>query len=250
MKMNAENANIRVIRITLPHYEITYPSVNRALVDAKIILKEQRLVVPRAFPEKVQDSIVIDLTVQNLAFTTTLLFRLDAVVPTHSTFSWWARRKTDTDLLRLWIRTLESELQTTSKTALSKRELRVLLSLCRRTLSRNPFEALNIHWSANGSKIQKAIRETKEQLVKYKKTGQLDTDTRTLLDRSLLNISELTDQLSSIHMRRLLRKRFVPKGQLNHARQLAREKLVIAKMRTVRKDIEEAISELAELVEP
>ena len=242
--------NIRVIRITLPHYEITYPSPTRALVDAKTVLREHRLVVPRAFPEAVQDSIVIDFAVDALVFTTTLLFRLEAVAPTHSTFSWWARRKTDTDLLNLWIRTLETELDAVTPKTIPKKELRTILSVCRRTLSRNPFEALNVHWSAGPAVVAEAARTTMEELVKYRGLEQLHTDTKMLLARSITNISEISDQLTSIHERRVIRQRFVPRNQLDHARQLARDKLGIAKMRGEFAAVQEATAELAELVAP
>lgn len=241
---------LRVERINLPHYDVVYRGARPALADARAIKSDGVFVLGRPLSEVVGSNVVLDLSVDDLAARTTLLFRFIGSQDHSAVMEWVARRKRDPDLLDLWIATLEHE-PTRETTAVDPRQDAAraqLLAMCRRFMSRNPFTALGVHWAAGDVEIREAAKKARAELEQAADVAA-DPVAERFVRHGFEGISYAEQHLGSVAARAESRARYVPREQLDHARALARNKLEMARLRGDRPAADEQLRLLVELAD-
>ncbi len=241
---------LTITRVTLPRYELEYRRPRLALDHAKQLAKTRILDLEYVFSEPVGQEIVLDLGIREDAHKATLLFRLIQKLEDRTVVEWWARRKTDPDMLELWIEGLERLAETGSATGeheVAPAELQQLYELCRRALSGNPFVALGIHWTAGDAAVQQGYAESVRNVRRYASFPGIGPRAKKLLGRAEESLAEARRSLSDARERQFLRKRFVQDHQLAQARELATSKLAIARLRNDRDEIKRCRDEIREL---
>jgi hypothetical protein len=246
----APHAAPRVQRITLPRYEVHYPTCEAALHDAKYLVEKKIMQLPE-LNEAVGADVVLDLRATGIPMHATLLFRVLQCNAKQAVLEFWARRKTDTDLLELWLEALElgaiSESGSHTRVGLSQTELHRAFDLCRRVLSQNPFVALGVHWSCGDEEVVANSAELRQTLERFVSSPALPEKVEALLQRAQARLPEVTKQLSTVLGRKAARARYVTTPQLAHARQMAEDKLVVAQMKQDIRLIRDASALVAEL---
>ena len=250
---------VQITRITLPRYEVEYRERAVAAEHARLIKKNMVFGLPVAFPESMGQEVVLDLSVREITFKATLLFRLIQKTEKQTLFEWWCRRKTDPDLLELWLEALEqkprnkagaqeaAEKSSEESQGLPINELHQLYEICRRALSANPFTALGIHWMANASEIEQAYSRMMEELEAHLSYAEENTRLRKLITKAQKGVMEIRKSLSSLQQRQRIRAQFIPENQLITARELSESKLNLARLRNDKEAFKKAQRELHEL---
>lgn len=242
--------------VSLPRYEVAYTNLEQAYRDGRALQQRTPMQLGCAFREPPGTQIVIDLVVQGYSMTTTFLFRIVHKMDKVSIVDWVPRRKTDPDLMGLWIDSLKGALTGEEPTQTPKPEAvpidgktqQKLLDLCRRTLSPNPFTVLNVHWSCTPADIRKAVSNTRDFLQKYEGHGGLNERLQKFVPQAIARVSAVESQLSELEHRHKARKKFIPKHQLEHALELARNRYEVALMRRQQNELRRLKVELIELM--
>ena len=240
----------RVVRVTLPRYDVAYPGAEDALADALQVQENGVLVFDEELAEAVGADVVLDLRAGELAFQATLLFRVIQHIAGKTLLEFWPRRATDPDLLELWVEALRLETSAPEAAApetLSPDELQKLFALCRRLLTSNPFMALDVHWTAQADEILGAYHAVERALQAYSERGDLGERASDFVERAAMRLPALWEQINSPEGRRLVRAKYVTRPQISVARQMAREKLELARMRQDGAAIEAAAALVDEL---
>lgn len=224
----------RVERVTLPRYDVAYPSPDDALADALQVRNDAVLIFDEALPVAVGSDVVLDFRAGDLPIQATLLFRVIQHIAGRTLLEFWPRRATDPDVLEIWIEALrlEKEAKDAPQVAsLAPNELQDLFALCRRMLSTNPFVALDVHWSAPSEDFVVAYTRLDQQLRMYGEHAELSGRAREFVDRALMRLPMVWEQVGTRESRKLARAKYVTSPQIAIAREMAREKLELARMR-------------------
>lgn len=241
----------RVERVTLPRYDVFYATPAEALDDALRLREDGLMTLDVSIDVPVGADVVLDLRAATVPIHATLLFRVLQRTGDHTFLEFWARRQTDGDLLELWVESLKIDAderdERTPKAALNPVEMQRVLELCRRVLSRNPFTALGVHWSAPVHECHAAAQKAQGSLELVLTHGTFPQAVRSLVERALMRLPDAVREVSTAEGRKLARAKFVTQPQLAMARELAREKLEFARMRQDEKAIREAAAMLDEL---
>jgi hypothetical protein len=218
-------------RVTLPRFEVIYPSVAQARAVAGIIAQKKFLALDGDLDVAVGNQVVVDLAASGCAAAVTLLFRV--IGKSNGTLlEWWARRETDTAALALWIEGLTPS----SVTAAPDADKNQIVEMCQRALKRNPFDMLGVHWSAELPTLVAAGKALILGLTQASE-GELEPKVAALVRQAhktaLGSLSRLNTQQGRVQARQT----FVPGHQLRHARELLETQLEMAKVRGDRTEI-------------
>lgn len=241
---------IRVQRVTLPRYEIEYTEARQGLEDAKRARQSHVLTLPVPLSEEHGSEVVCDLLLAGLPVATTLLFRIVQKPSPLTVLEWWPRRKTDPDLLDLWIESLELRVHQHAPSMppnIPTEELHQLLYTCRTALAHNPFVALGVHWTARGEDVEQAANKIEVTLKQYRARPGLLPRGAELIDAALAHLPQARQSLATLEARQAARARFVPREQLRHARELALTRVELSTLRGNPDEKRLAVEELNEL---
>lgn len=222
---------IKVTRVTMPRYSVEFPDVATALDMAQGLRRNRIGLLAHRLDEHPGAEVVLDVSVRGLALTVSLLFRVVQPDPDKTVLEWWPRRQTDPALLNLWVETLEEHRKADTPQGIHPETLRAIFDLCRRAMSRNPFTALEVHWSSSPEEIHAAYEALITALKSYKAQPGVNDRARALLDQAIAQAPHAAYRLSTLEGRVKARQTFVPKAQLAHARELLESKLEIARVR-------------------
>lgn len=247
---DASGGKITVKRVTLPRYEVLFSRGADALDVAREIKVSKLFQIDHEFPESLGQEIVLDMCLNEATATATLLFRVIQRLGTETVLEWWPRRKTDPELLEMWIEWLDennAQAEGYSNYSLAPSEIFGLLELCRRSLAANPFVALNLHWGASEKEVKQAHQTILASLLMFKNTQGAGQRAEEMLTRAREAFQEACDKLSSQAGRMEERERYIADHTIAHAVELSRSKMHIAKMRGDEDAYREARDELKEL---
>jgi hypothetical protein len=239
-----------VSRVTLPRYEMRYARADRAHEDAQSIAKSNAFSVPVDFPEPVGQEVVLDLGVNGIVLTVTLLFRVVQKSPSSTAFDWWARRSTDRDVFALWVEELKHALHpelAPPKMTIPPLAMTKLFETCRRVSSPNLFVALNVYWGASRDDIDRAYEQTKRELDGYARLPDLNSRARTLLEEARQSGDEAYAKLCRASERHAQRTKYVSAEKMAQARDLVLSKMDIARLREDAEELERLRKERDEL---
>ena len=235
-------------RVVQVRHIAAYPGAD-ALADALQVQENGVLVFDEELAEAVGADVVLDLRAGELAFQATLLFRVIQHIAGKTLLEFWPRRATDPDLLELWVEALRLETsapEAAAPEALSPDELQKLFALCRRLLTSNPFMALDVHWTAQADEIVGAYRAVERTLQAYSERSDLGERASDFVERAAMRLPALWEQIGCAEGRPA-RAKYVTRPQISVARQMAREKLELARMRQDGAAIEAAAALVEEL---
>jgi len=227
------SGNIRVRRVILPRYEVQYSSPDYALKHAQSVKRERLFSLETRLAEPVGQEVVLDFCVDNIAMSTTLLFRIIQNVEDATIVEWWPRRTMDPDLLDLWIDGLSQDQKAgvlDPQASVAQAELLKLHALCRRALAGNPFVALDIHWSATGEEVETAFGEATSLLQRFRNSPQSDGNRERYILKARDGLINARSSLITLEDRQALRRKLVPKEQLEHARGVAGHRVEVARL--------------------
>ena len=243
--MTTDSTAIRLRRVTLPRYDLEYRSREDALADADRIVAERVLDLPASISEAVGSEVVIDLSVEDLTLRATLLFRVIAKPDGRTVLEWWARRRTDPALLDLWLTGLRGDApspfdggaatapsaEAESPLAVSPEDRQRLLALCRRLMTRNPFTALDLHWTAGEREVHDAWCAIRDQLVELRPVVEAEPALMQFVEQARRGLDGAVRELKTPGARARTRERYVAAEQIENALLLARQKLSMARVR-------------------
>ena len=227
----------------MPRYEVEFPNVKDAFDVANTLKTQRTAALMCQIKEHAGTEIVIDMSVSGLAFSVSLLFRIIQSGPQQTIIEWWPRRQTDPALLDLWLDALKTQQTTqlgtgedeesaeTDKPQHTTESVRVLFDLCRRSLSKNPFTALDVHWSSDLEEIKVAYSDLLKALEPFRKSKGLSPKAYQLIGLAKQQAKRSFQEISTPAGRIAARKRFVPSNQLSHARELLSSKIQVAQLR-------------------
>lgn len=226
MRAKPNCARVRVVRVTLPRYEIQYATVELSLEQAQTIADKKLLSVETHLVEPVGQEVVFDFRVDDVALSATLLFRIIQTTDAMTILEWWPRRKTDPDLLDLWIDGLRRQQsgEANSDSAAEQTEQLRLHELCRRALAGNPFVALDVHWSATWQEVEAAFTEATTMLLQLKQSPVLVGKHESHIHKARAGLIAARELLSNLEKRQALRMKFVSREEIQHALGVARHR--------------------------
>jgi hypothetical protein len=239
-----DTAAIRLRRVTLPRYELEYRDRAHALVDAERIVNERILEVPQSITEAVGSEVVFDLSVEDMTLRATLLFRVIVKPDGRTVLEWWARRSTDPALLDLWLTGLRGEAPNPFDTPDSEsigddarppvdpNDRKRLLALCRRLMTRNPFTALDLHWTAGERDVQDAWCTIRDDLVTLRPVVEAEPALMQFVEQARRGLDAAVRELKTPEARARTRQRYIAAEQIENALLLARQKLSMARVRS------------------
>lgn len=242
---------MRIQRITLPRYEVEYPLLSNAYAQARDLKEKKLLIAEALFREPVNQEIVLDLGAEELTLRTTFLFRLKEKKEARTIFEWWPRRRTDHDLLELWIAGLHQALekeQEPPNPSLPPVELQLLYELCRRAASNNPFNVLGLPVTATTAQVNQAYHEAIRMLERYENYPHLESRVTEFLSMARNRLDETRRNLSTLESRQRQRAEFVPKTILRAAIETVEARLRIARLMNDDKEVFAAQLLLQELL--
>jgi hypothetical protein len=239
-----------VSRVTLPRYEMRYARADRAQQDAQSVVRSNAFSVPVDFPEPVGQEVVLDLGVNGIVLTVTLLFRVVQKSPSLTAFDWWARRSTDRDVFALWVQELKHALHPETappKTSIVPLAMTRLFETCRRVGSPNLFVALGVHWGAIQDDVDRGYEETSRELDGYARLPDLSSRARTLLEEARKKGDEAYAKLCIPSERHQQRVKYVSAEKMAQARELVLSKMDIARLREDGEELERLRKQREEL---
>lgn len=223
-------ARVIIRRVTLPRFEVIYPTVVEARAVASVVKQKRFLALAGDVDVAVGNQVVLDLAASGCAAAVTLLFRVigkrDGTL-----LEWWARRETDTAALDLWIEGLAA-----GATQAPDPGRPQIVELCQRALKRNPFDMLAVHWSADAATLATAGRTLLEALDAAGAEA-LTPKVAALLAQAQRAARDTLARMSSLEGRVQARQTYVPGHQLRHARELLDTQLEVARMRGDRAEL-------------
>ncbi len=219
-------------RVTLPRFEIIYPSVAEARAVAGIIKTKKFLALEGDVDVAVGQQVVLDLEAAGCAASVTLLFRV--IGRSKGTLlEWWARRETDTAALDLWIEGLVGPADSGVPATTARPEI---VEMCQRALKRNPFDMLGVHWSSDLPTLVAAGKALVEGL-KSASEDPLEPRLAALVRQAHATAITSLGRLNTQKGRVQARVTFVPGHQLRHARELLDTQLEMARFRGERQEV-------------
>ena len=248
--MAARVSSVRVQRIALPRFQVEYTAAIEALLAAKKLQRSRVLLLEYGMSFDVGGEVVLDLALSFEPLQIGLLFRILERSPGSTTFEWCARRTTDADLLELWIQAIELQAGAPARSPLTAApdvEVSQLLATCRRALTRNPFTALRIRWTAGEQEIAAAADALSAELENAQTRGGLSPTMTKLVTKALEEVGKTRRLISTAEGRRRARSQYVPLDQIQCASEQALSPNDPARPR---KDAAEASRVQAEPVEP
>jgi hypothetical protein len=253
MNNQVQSGSVSVRRVSLPRYEVTFSLMADALRIAQKVRDTRVLTIEAHLAEVQNQEIVIDMRVDGETTMGTFLFRLTHKDDSRTALEWYPRRKTDPELLDVWIAWLDEHFKQgagASNFSLNPGEIFGMLELCRRSLQRNPFEALAIHWSADGDAVAEALAAARTTIIDFRHTEGAGQRAGKLLERALAEFNEAAKALATREQRHKLRYRYVSEHAIAQAVELADSKMAIAKLRQDKDAYKEAHAEFLELNGP
>jgi len=244
------STSTQIRRVTLPRWEVDYADPTHAHTDLARLRDRKVLQLDHALPGELGSEVVLDLRVSGVTSEVTLLFRIIQRHAAITIFELWARRASDPLLLAAFVEAVRAHGPTPGAGAAPappSPELTRLLATCRRALSRNPFQAVGIHWTAGEAAADDGVAKTRADLEELRASRGLSPEIHALVTQALTDLPRAAQVLSSLEGRRNARATFVPTDQLQHARELVETKLDVARMRGDATGLIDAQHELNEL---
>lgn len=222
---------LSVTRVTLPSFEVVYRDRAGALEHGQILLKDSAIRIDWNIDERDGTEVVLELSVVELPFSVTLLFRIVGSGPGHTLLEWWARRQTDPQLLELWISALQASEPTQQGTVVNgvtSEDVQEAMEIYRRVLASSPFDILGLHWTADAILVEEARSTLLDDFAqRLASCGQDESVARYLLP-SAERVEMAAKILSSLEGRRRVREQIVPEKERGNAHHQAQFLLQMA----------------------
>ena len=222
-----------VTRVTLPTFEVVYRVAEGAYQDAQSIRKNNAFELDRELGEEPGVELVLELSLAEIHFSVSLLFRVISGGGGRTQLEWWARRNTDSKLLALWLESLEphrrqgefdhSVLNEVRAAAISE-----AMEIYRRVLSTNPFDVLGLHWTSNEALVKEATSSVLNDLNNRLAVTDVDPQVARYLEPCSDRVTQASEILGSIEGRRAVRSKMVSSRELENARKQAEYILKLA----------------------
>lgn len=136
-------------------YSLIYSSPVHAVHDARVWKSGHGIIIPAQIQPREDGQLLLDVSVTSTDFQITLLCKSVGQIRQGAVIEWVARRRTDAELLELWIDMLAESCRLSGpKTATSMSGVTQIFGLCRRSLASNPFVALDVSRDATPPEIE------------------------------------------------------------------------------------------------
>ena len=136
-------------------YDVIYHTTAHAIRDARVWQSGQGVIIPAILHPREDGHLLLDVTVRSAELRLMFLCWPNGHVGQKTAVEWVGRRRTDAELLELWIDMLaESSALSQEPSANNISGVTQIFNICRRALASDPFMALGVPQDATRAEIE------------------------------------------------------------------------------------------------
>lgn len=190
-------------------YDIIYESPSRAVHDARVWKSGHGIIIPATLHADKDGQLLLNVTVRSTEFQVTFLCKSIGQIRQGAVIEWVARRRTDAELLELWIDMLaESCRLNGQKTTPQMKRITMIFSLCRRSLASNPFVALDVSQDATLAEIEEQYAKVLSTIEQLRKGPEVSSRAVVRISQARVALKQVYQLLQNAEGRKWARARF------------------------------------------